>query len=404
MGFLAGFALAYIGAFTAVAPLLQILAPLRAEAIDPAAKAGILSMAVFCGALAASISNIVAGGLSDRTRSRFGRRRPWIVLGALATAASYGLIFWARTPVALLAGLVTFQILFNVMFAALLALFADRVPEPHKGVISAVVGMGFPLATMIGAVLIGAMIQSEALRFLTLAAVLIITVAPFALLSRDPPRPREPVTAIRPRAPRGLAWLRPFASRDFTLAWGGRFLMTIGFSLVSIYLLYFIADGLGYVRLFPGRKAEAGLSVLTTLSFAGVIAVSLFVAVLARWFNRRKPFAAAASVCLALSMAILAQAQDWTPVLWAFGFYGIGMGFYFAIELALITDVLPSAVDRGRDLGLINLSATLPQALAPLLALALVHGLEMGFRGLFLIAGVMFLGGAACILATRGVR
>lgn len=402
-GFLVGFALAYIGAFTAVAPLLQILAPLRAEAIDPADKAAILSWAVFFGAAAAGVSNVLAGWLSDRTRSRHGRRRPWIIAGSLAAAAGYGLIFAARTPLALIGALVVFQILFNLMFAPLVALFADRVPEPRKGVISAVVGMGFPLATMIGAVLIGALIQSEAMRYGALALILILTAAPFALLSRDPPPAPETAPRARP-APNAASWLRPFADRDFALAWGGRFLMTAGFSLVGVYLLYFIADGVGYARLHPGRGAEAGLSTLTALSFCGVIAVSLLVAVMAPRLRRRKPFAAAASACLAVSMVILTGAQDWTSVLWAFGLYGIGMGFYFAIELALITDVLPSALDRGRDLGLINLSATLPQALSPLLALALVHGVDFGFRGLFLIAGVMFLLSAACILATRGVR
>lgn len=402
-GFLAGFALAYIGAFTAVAPLLQILAPLRAEAIDPAGKAAILSWAVFFGAAAAGVANVLAGWLSDRTRSRHGRRRPWIIAGSLAAAAGYGLIFAARTPLALIGALVVFQILFNLMFAPLVALFADRVPEPRKGVISAVVGMGFPLATMIGAVLIGALIQSEAMRYGALALILILTAAPFALLSRDPPPAPETAPRARP-APNAASWLRPFADRDFALAWGGRFLMTAGFSLVGVYLLYFIADGVGYARLHPGRGAEAGLSTLTALSFCGVIAVSLLVAVTAPRLRRRKPFAAAASACLAVSMVILTGAQDWTSVLWAFGLYGIGMGFYFAIELALITDVLPSALDRGRDLGLINLSATLPQALSPLLALALVQGVDFGFRGLFLIAGVMFLLSAACILATRGVR
>src|ERR1700761_5717239 len=70
--FLSAYTIAQVGAFVAFMPLLQLLAPLKAAAIDPQHKTILLGQAMFLGAVAASVSNLLAGAASDRTRSRFG--------------------------------------------------------------------------------------------------------------------------------------------------------------------------------------------------------------------------------------------------------------------------------------------------------------------------------------------
>ena len=69
-----------------------------------------------------------------------------------------------------------------------------------------------------------------------------------------------------------------------------------------------------------------------------------------------------------------------------------------------MTDGLPSAQDRGKDLGLINLAVTLPQAIAPLIALVLLERLDLGLRSLFVAAALCFLGAALAVAAIRRVR
>ncbi len=401
--FLVGYAIAYIGAFIGVAPLLQILAPIHAGVIDPAAKAGVLSQAIFYGCMAAGIGNVIGGAVSDRTRSRHGRRRPWIVVGAVLTAGSYGLILWSSSPLAMVLGLVGFQLAFNLLLAPLIALFADRMPDNRRGAMSAVVGMAYPLAVAVGSVLMAWGPQGEAARFATLAVVVLVCTVPFALLSReDPPTPHQR------RAPlSGLSigsLLRPFAVRDFALAWGGRFLIATGYALVAFYLLYYIADAIGFVALFPGRTPETGHSLLTTVAVVGVIGVSSAVALAGSRISRRKPLGIGGGLLLAGAAMMLAATQEWALVVFAFAIYGLGQGAYGAIEIALMTDVLPSAEDRGKDLGLINLAVTLPQALAPLAALVLLDGLDLGFRSLFLAAAVCFAGATLAIVAIRKVR
>ncbi|MEF3088073.1 MFS transporter, partial [Bacillus altitudinis] len=84
--FIATYTLAQIGAFISFQPLLQVLLPLKVAAIDPGAKAVVLSQVAFYGAVVASIANLLAGAISDRTTSRFGRRRPWMVIGAVGAS------------------------------------------------------------------------------------------------------------------------------------------------------------------------------------------------------------------------------------------------------------------------------------------------------------------------------
>lgn len=402
--FLIGYVVAFVGAFVGVSPLLQILAPIRAGEIDGIDKAGVLSQAVFYGALAAGLANVAAGAISDRTRSRFGRRRPWIVIGALATAASYALILKATTPLALVVALVVWQCAFNLMFSPLAALFADRVPVARRGVMSAIVGMAYPMATAVGSAIMGWGPQGEAARFAVLAAVVIASTVPFALLAR------EPVGSVAlPPAPvrRGISvrtFLAPFRNIDFALAWSGRFFIITGYTVVGVYLLYYLADVVLMSDSFAGMTPEAGHSIVTGISLCGVVVVTLIAAATAWRFKRRKPYAAAAGVLLAAGAFMLALTSNWNAVVGAFVLYGLGMGFYAAIEMALMTDVLPSEQDHGKDLGLINLAATLPQAIAPLLALVLMTGFNLGFQGLFCVAGLCFAAATVSILSIRRIR
>lgn len=401
--FLIGYAIAYIGAFLGVAPLLQILAPVHAAVIDPAAKSAILSQAIFFGCVAAGFGNILGGTISDRTRSRHGRRRPWIIVGALMTVASYAVLLWSRTPFMMVVGLVCFQVAFNFLLAPLIALFADRMPDNRRGVMSAVLGMAYPLAVTAGSIIMAWGPQSEAARFATLGVILLLTTIPFALLSREdappPEKVREPFSGLSP-----ANLFKPFSNRDFSLAWAVRFLIATGYSLVAFYLLYYIADAIAYATLYPSQTAEAGHSLVMTVSLVGVLGVSALVALAGSRIKRRKLVGIGGGLLLSAAALLLGVTPEWVLVVVAFAFYGMGQGAFGSIEMALMTDVLPSAEDRGKDLGLINLAVTLPQATAPLAALVLLEGFGFGFRSLFFAAAVCFVCATFALAAIRRVR
>lgn len=389
--FLAAYVLVFISAFVALTPILQIVTPLHADAIDPADKTRVLSQAMFWGAITAAVSNVVVGALSDRTRSRFGRRRPWIAAGGVLIALSYVGIWRSQTPLQLTFAVVGFQAAFNVLMAPLLALFAERVSLGRRTTMSAILGVCYPLAVALGSGLMALGPQGEPGRLVLLALVILTTTWGFVLLFAEPARSvQEP-----PRAATAAPWalLRPFRSRNFTLVWSGRLLLSTGYALVGAYLLYFIVEAFSSTD----RTPEVSHSILTAVALAGVFAVTMTVAFFGRRIQSRKPIGLSGAVLLCGASAVVAASQDWTLVVGAFVIYGLGQGAYGSVEMGLMADVLPTEEDRGKDMGLINLAVALPQAIAPLIAVWLQDH-DGGIRPLFGVAALCF-GAAALLLA-----
>ena len=401
-GFVAGYTLAQAGAYISFVPLFQVLLPLKAAAIDPVGKTVLLSQVGLWGAIVAAIVNLAAGAISDRTTSRFGRRRPWLLVGALATLGAYGLIYRATDAVSLIGGVIAFQLGFNFLFAALLAVMADRVPNPQKGLVSALLSLGYPLGGLVGTTVVGGLIVGEAARFIAISAVLVVTVIPFAFALADrPATPRGEPSGLLDRLAISPA---PFAHRDFALAWAGRFLVILAFVVAQSYALYLLQDRLRHEGPFPNATPEQGLAVLTAAFAVASMATSLLGGLLSDRLARRKVFVAVGGLMVAMGVAVFALAATWPVAFVAYVIFGCGAGCYYAVDMALVTQVLPSARDAGKDLGLINLSNALPQVAAPLLAVWLVQSMGADLHALFLIAaGCAALGGLV-VLPIRSVR
>ena len=94
----------------------------------------------------------------------------------------------------------------------------------------------------------------------------------------------------------------------------------------------------------------------------------------------------------------------WPVVVVGFLIFGTGAGCYYAVDIALVSQVLPSQKDAGKDLGVINLANTLPQALAPVLALYVLGPAHVNYHALYLVAAGLAMAGGLAILPIRGVR
>jgi MFS family permease len=405
-GFAAAYALAQIGAFISFIPLLQVLAPLKAEAIDPLHKTVTLSTVLLYGAIVAGVSNLVAGAVSDRTRSRFGRRKPWLVVGLVGSLAGYWLIWQAKTPLMLTLGVCFFQLFFNFLFAALNAILPDQVPDRQKGRFAAAAALGLPVGTVAGMALVGKVFDTEASRFIGLAVVVTIALLPLILLLKD--RRLEPDEA--PRAPlnwrslAGTLWLFLRTRRDFAFAWCGRFLVILAHSMIQGYFLFYLQDAVRYPHLFPGHRAEEGLATLTAVQCVTSVAAAFASGWLSDRLGRRKIFVTAGALVLAAGSIGFTFAPTWGAVIGAYLVYGVGTGCFYTLDMALIAQVLPRVRDAGKDLGVINLSNTLPQAISPMLAVLVLNGLHADYRALFLAASVICGVGGLLIQPIRGVR
>jgi MFS family permease len=271
----------------------------------------------------------------------------------------------------------------------------DRVPRLQRGsvggwlgaaqILGAVVGTG--LATAAGGIAAGYV----ACAVFTAAGVL-----PYVLWYRDlrlgaADRPAWSWGAFA----RGL-WLSPRRYPDFGWAWLTRFLINLSNALVLLYLLYYLRDRLHH------EDPEQGVLILTAVDTVALLATVVVGGVWSDRVGRRKPFVRWSGVLMAAATALLAGWQTWAGAIVVAALLGVALGVFMSVDFALMTDVLPTARDRGKDLGVINVANALPQVAAPALAAPIVTHLG-GYRVLYLVAAVVGLAGAVLVGRIRGV-
>jgi MFS family permease len=385
-------ALANLGLYLGYLGPIAVLLPNQVQAIaGPAHKVAVLGWVTGIGAAVAMVANPVAGALSDRTTSRFGRRRPWIVCGALAGAAALVLLAGQHALAGVILGWCLAQAGLNAMQASLTASVPDQVPVPQRGAVSGWIGVPQSAGVLLAVVLVTDVVSGNA-GYVLLAACVLACALPFALTTPDDALPR----AVRPpfdwRAFARSFWLSPRRYPDFAWAWLTRFAVNLGNAMTLLYLLYFLRDRLHYSRLFPGHKAEDGLVVLILLYLAGVLITAVAGGVLSDRIGRRKLPVTVAGLVMAVAATLLALWPSWPAAVAAAAIMGLGYGVYLSVDAALVTQVLPSAAGRAKDLGIINVANSGPQVLAPAIAAPLVTQLG-GYRALYLsVAGITVLG------------
>lgn len=397
-GFIAVLTLAYIGAFIAFVPLLSLLTPMQAEAIAPADKIGLLSLVSLWGAVTASVANLAIGWASDRTGSRFGKRRPWILCGLIGVICAYGLIARASTPVGLLLGVMTFQFAFNLLFAPLHAVFADVVPHDQKGQVAAFIGIAAPIGAASGVLIAAPVLSDMPARLSVLGLLVVACILPLLFIWKEAPsaplQPRARTAKTTPAPRQGL-------DLDFGFVWASRFCFQISVSVISAYMLFYLADHARYESQFPGSTVESGLARLIAFSTLLTLAAGFVGGLVSDRFGRRKPFILLSSALIAGGLLIFAFYPEWPGPLLGYVLYGLGFGLYTTVDTALVAQILPSRRHTARDLGVMNLTNTLPAVLAPVLAIAALGTNRSDWPMLMMTcAGIALLGG----LAVEGVR
>ena len=400
----AAFALAVVGTFVGWYGPLQILLANQSQALAPASKESVLALTAGIGALFSLVANPLWGALSDRTTSRFGRRIPWVVAGATGGALSLLLLGSASSVLALVAGWCLVQVLLNAPYAALSAAIPDQVPVRNRGA----VGGWFGLSQIVGVVAgTGLAVGGMALfaggaggvggGYVACAAVVVLAAIPYVLLRRDTVLPRELRPPWRWREFAAGFWISPRRYPDFGWAWLTRFLINLGNAIALLYLLFFLRDA---VRV---DDAEGGVLVLTAVNAVAMVATVVVSGIWSDRVGRRRVFVCGAGLIMCVAAALLAAWQTWPGAVVAAAILGIGFGTYTAVDFALLTQVLPAASDRGKDLGVLNVASALPQVLAPVVAAPIVTSLG-GYRTLYAAAAVIGLLGSMLVFRIRSVR
>lgn len=389
--------LANLVVWLSILPISQILLPTQVAALDAANKFSNLSIAVAIGVLAAVITNPIAGALSDRTTSRLGRRRPWFIAGTLLSIAALALMANASSFIALVLCWAIFHVAANAILAALSAVVPDQVPVRQRATVSAFVSLSLPLGAVIGALLVTRVVNSTQLSYFVFIGILLVVMVLLVLVIPDKPLPKDAAPRFNLGAFLAGFWVNPVKYPDFGWAWLTRFLVYLGYFISLGYLLYFLQDAVHY------QKAAQGVTTFQVILTGTLLIASVISGILSDKFQRRKIFVIGASVVIVLAFLILAFFQTWPAVEAAAAVLGIGFGAYLGVDIALITQVLPSASARGKDLGVINIANALPQVVGSAVAALVINSFH-SYTLLFVFAAILASLGAVLIQRIKSVR
>ena len=361
------------------------------------------------GAAVSLVATPVAGSLSDRSRSRFGRRIPFMAAGTAINVLFLLLLarFGRGSSIGLyLLCYLGVQLGNNVSGGPYAGLIPDRVPRAERGAASGWLALMTALGTMLGAVGAGALIRGE--RYGPAYAAVALVLAFFLALTMAGVR-EEP--ALTPRTPLRLGpFLRSFLLRgpeyrDFYFVLFTRALVTMGIYSVFTFFQYFLRD------IVRAQDPVLQTSYLVAVIIAAGIPTSLAAGAVSDRVGR-KPlvYLSGGTMALAAVLFIAVGVRPSLPAMfWIGALFGIGYGAYQAADWALAIDVLPRGDSAARDMGIWHVSLVLPQMLAPALTGAILASLKgtsllLGYAVVFVITAAWFVLGTVFVRHVRGAR
>jgi Na+/melibiose symporter-like transporter len=394
-----------------------VLPALLLRLVPESLKNTYLGGMTFAGLILAMAVQPLAGALSDGTRSRWGRRRPWILAGTLLSLVFLGGMALAGGFLGILAAYLLLQLASNGAHGPAQGLIPDLVPEEQRGLGSGVKNL-FDMLGMVVASLVAGQLMGEgspALAFVAIGAVLAASALVTLLTTSEVPSPLPPREGTgegepppNPLPVRGRAErlrLRDLLSVDFrrypdyTWLIVSRFLILLGIYAVQGFAQYYVRDVLRVPNppeVTGNLLAAIGLP-LTLLVFpAGLLSD--------RFGRRRLNLVAGALIVPGIFLLVFARA---VPAVLAFGaLIGMGTGIFLSANWALATDIIPQE-EAGKYLGFTNL-ATAGAGAAARLAGPLIDGINalrpgayLGYPALFLLASASAFLGTLLVLRIR---
>lgn len=384
--FLPLFALAWAGAAIAYIPFLTILLPVRIEVLS--ATPGQNDLAVtwigtiaFTGAVAASIGNIAFGWASDLV----GGRRIWVAAGLILSAGLLLLTTQITTFVAHIVVLVCWQLALNMMIGPLSAWAGDCVPDKQKGKLGGMMAFAPAAGALTGAMITLPGLAGPEARLLIVALLQVCCVAPLLLIGST--RPEKSLEQDAPSAQADMP------GRAVLLRmWLARLMVQVSEATLFAYLYFWL------------RSLDPSFNDATTARIFGIILVvsvpvTLFVG---SWADRHgRPLLPLRIAAALAAAALLLMGGSPSPIIAIAGYavFNLCSSVFLALHSAQTLRVLPRGNRRGRDLGVFNLTNTVPSLIMPGLTILLIP--TLGYRGLFVLLAVLAFGAAALLVPAR---
>ena len=354
------------------------------------------------GALFAVVGNVLFGRLSDRTTSRFGRRRPWIIGGTIVMTLAFVVMALGQNVWVITAGWCLAQLGANATLAPFVATISDQVPKFQRGSVSALLGIAQNIG-ILGGTYLAQLFQDRLVILFVVpsifaigAMVLFAVVLPDQRLKVRPPKMTagEWVTTF---------WLNPLKHPDFAFAWWSRFLITLATFMFTTFRLFYLRDELGLAE----ADAPAAVTIGVLIYTIALVASGWIAGKISDRTGRRKFLVAGSTLLFAVGIVMLAHVSSVTGFYVVEAVLGIAYGIYVGVDLALVVDVLPNPDDSGKDLGVFNMANALPQTVAPVIGAALLavgSATNQNYDLLLYSAGVAGLIGAVVVLPIKKVK
>lgn len=364
--FLPLYALAWAGGAIAYTPFLTLLLPERvSDSVGPELAVAWLSTLAFCGAISASLANIGFGWLSDRTRDR----RRWAAAGMVLSSGLLALFPHIEGLWPQIALIVAWQCALNMMLAPLAALAGDVVPDRKKGTLGGWLSFAPALGAASGALATWPGLIGAETRPLFVSLLVVLCVTPVLIVPLPRSVDQESARDATVEMPTPSA-----SSATIVRMWLARLSLQVAEAALFAFLY------LWFRSIDPALGANR-----TALVFGAVLAISTPIAlVVGRWVDRyHRPLSPlrGAALISAAGLCLMALAQGTEAAILSYALFGVASTIFLALHSAQTLRILPRARHRGRDLGVFNLTNTIPSLIMPTLTLALVP--HFGFAGLF---------------------
>ena len=348
----------------------------------------------------------LVGIWSDRTRSRFGRRAPFLFLGT--GIGLVGLVIIGLAPNLLIvgAGWILGMVGWSIAGAALQTLQADKLPEQQRGRVSALTGLMTQIAPVLGIGVAYAVSSNTLLVFLVPGVIGAVLIVLFPLVkpegSSKDLAPSTQVTAKSVVMSYGFS-IRKYP--DFSWNWLGRFIFFVGLYFNTTFGTFFYAQRLD----MPVREVAG---VVATVGMIGVLAATIGALVggfLSDKLQRRRLFVMIAAVLFVAGAVVEATAWTLPQIIAGAVIMQLSIAVFATVDQAIVYAIIPERNEAGRYMAVIQFAQKIPSAIAPMLAglvitIGAIDG-EKNYTLLYLAGGVFALiGGLVILLKVKSIR
>ena len=364
------------------------------------------------GGVIALLVTPIAGALSDRSRHPWGRRRPFLVVGAIINTVF--LLYLARFGPGgnywlFLIGVIGIQMGCNWLGGPYAGLIPDVVPQENVGRASGWQALMTAIGFLIGAVAGGQLIRGSnywpvyLLITVGMGVSLVVTV----LGTRERPLGGQAKPFRLGEFVRSF-WLDPKEHRNFYWVLITRAFQAMGVYSIFTFFQYLLED----VIKVPKEQLESQTGMLIGVILAMGIPTSVLAGALSDKYGR-KPMVYASGAIMAVASIIFIGVTFYPSLPFMFAvaaLFGLGNGAYQAVDWALAVDVLPEGDDPAKNMGIWHVSFVLPQIIAPFMTGAILNAFKSqgmlmpGYTAVFVLIAIWFILATVFVKQVRGVR